>query len=66
MTKGIKLDYETADRITLDNLKASLSCIEKETKNHLKKGTYLHPDDLATNQTIYMPALKILIKYYGG
>lgn len=63
---GIKLDFETADRITLDNLKAQIKIIEKEIKNHLKRGSYLHPEDLANHQTVLIPALKTVIKYFGG
>lgn len=63
---GIVLDFETADRITLDNLKESLAVIKTEIKNHLKNGSYLHPEDLVEYQTILIPSIKALIKYYGG
>jgi hypothetical protein len=66
MSKGIKLDFETADSITRDNLKDTLKMHEREVKNHLKKGAYLHPDDLVNYQTVMIPALKTLITYYGG
>lgn len=63
---GIVLDFETADRITIDNLKESLAVIKKEIKDHLENGAYLHPEDLVEYQTVLIPSIKTLIKYYGG
>jgi hypothetical protein len=62
----LELDYETADRITLLCLKDSLKTLKKEVRNHKKKGYYMHPEDLSDAETKYIPALEVLIKYYGG
>lgn len=63
---GITLDFEVADAITLCSLKDHLKYLKKETKDHLKKGKYLHPEDLVKNQTVLIPAFEELIKFYGG
>ena len=62
---GLELDWETADRITLLNLKNSLDYLEEELKNHAS-GEWMHPDDKFNSETKYIPALKTLIDYYGG
>ena len=63
---GLVIDAETADRITVCSLKDHLSYLEKEVKAHLKKGEYMHPEDLVESQVVLIPALKTVIKYYGG
>lgn len=55
----IEISYETADEITLANLKQSL----KSLKDMLK--TLTHPEDIVNYQE-YINATKVLIKYYGG
>lgn len=55
----IEISYETADEITLANLKQSL----KSLKDMLK--TLTHPEDIV-NYLEYVNATKVLIKYYGG
>ena len=66
MKTGLEIDYEIADRITLFSLKDNLEYLEKELKEHLEDGKYMHPDDALNSQYLYIPALKTLIKYYGG
>ena len=63
MTKKIELDGETADRITLLNLKECRSYLKKELKQ-FKKGDYLHPEDVAGNIKM-IEALTLIIKYFG-
>lgn len=64
--KGLVLDYEIVDAIALQSLKDQLKYIKKEVKSCLKKGRYVHPEDLAHNQLVLIPALEAVIKYYGG
>jgi hypothetical protein len=64
--KGIVLDLETADRITLLNMQDQLSYLKKEVKDHEKKGTYMHPDDYHRTKVLTIPAFELLIQYYGG
>lgn len=66
MQKGMTIDYETADRITLLNLKDQLSTLEKEVTDHVLYGKYMHPEDLQEALNSLLPALRVLIKYYGG
>jgi hypothetical protein len=63
---GLTIDFETADRITLLTMQESLERLEKEVEDHLEKGEYMHPEDLQESMIKYIPALKTLIKYYGG
>jgi len=63
MTRKIELDGETADRITLLNLKEYRSYLKKELRN-FKKGEYLHPDDVAGNIKL-IEAITLIIKYFG-
>lgn len=60
----LELDFETADRITLLNLKDHRSYLQKELRDH-KKGEWLHPEDVVKNQQL-IEALNTLVKYYGG
>lgn len=63
---GMQIDYETADLITVTNLKEALSYLETELRNHFENGAWMHPEDVWQNQNMYIPALKTIIKYYGG
>ena len=64
MGKGIEIDYETADRITLASLKDHRKYLKKDLKEY-KKGKWLHPDDAFKNAK-FLDALELLIPYYGG
>jgi len=63
--KKIALDGETADKITVLNLKDYLKYLRKELKDHKKKGEYMHPDDVAETMKL-IPALELIIKNFGG
>jgi len=64
MSKGLEIDYDTADRITLLNLQDQLKYLRKELED-FKEGKWLHPEDVANNFKI-IAALELLIPYYGG
>lgn len=64
--QGMVLDMETADRITLCNLKNQLEYLEEELMEHKQNGKWMHPEDVRNSELIYIPALKALIGYYGG
>jgi hypothetical protein len=64
MGRGLEIDYDTADRITLLVLKDQLKYLRKELED-FKKGKWLHPEDVANNIKI-IAALELLIPYYGG
>jgi hypothetical protein len=69
----ITLDGETADRITLLNLKEYRSYLTKELTAWRKNprtednpdGVWLHPEDVAGNG-VAINALNLIIKHYGG
>lgn len=63
---GMQIDYETADLITVTNLKEALSYLETELRNHFENGAWMHPEDVWQSKNMYIPALKTIIKYYGG
>ena len=68
----ITLDGETADRITLLNLKEYRSYLTKELTDWRKNprtednpdGVWLHPEDV-TGNTVAINALNLLIKHFG-
>jgi hypothetical protein len=69
----ITLDGETADRITLLNLKEYRSYLKSELAAWKKnprtednpEGVWLHPEDVAGN-TVAINALNLIIKHFGG
>ena len=65
MNKGLQIDYETADRITLLCLKEQLDYLREELRQHQYENQYMHPEDVA-NTVKMMPALELIIKHYGG
>jgi hypothetical protein len=64
MSRGITLDFDTADRITLLVLHDQLKYLRKELEDY-KEGKWLHPEDVVNNAKI-IAALELLIPYYGG
>jgi len=66
MNRGIKIDFETADKITLATLKDSLSYLEKEYKDYKKGKQWMHPEDAEKSKEELIPSFKTIIKYYGG
>jgi hypothetical protein len=68
----ITLDGETADRITLLNLKEYRSHLTKELAAWRKnprtednpEGIWLHPEDVVGN-TVAINALNVIIKHFG-
>lgn len=64
MKKGLEIDFDTADRITLITLKEQRRYLKKELAD-FKKGGYLHPEDVVNN-TRLVEAMDMIIKYYGG
>ena len=60
---GLELDLETADRITLLNLKEYRARLQKELDD-FESGEYLHPDDIAGNVT-RIRALNLIIADYS-
>lgn len=66
MSRGLTIDFETADRITLCCMKEQLGYLKEEIRLHVEEGKYLHPEDYHNSMTKYIPALELLIDYFGG
>jgi hypothetical protein len=64
--KNMSIPYEVADGITLACLKDNLEYLREEIRLHVEEGAYLHPEDYHNSMTKYIPALELLIPYYGG
>jgi hypothetical protein len=64
MSRGLEIDYDTADKITLLTLQDQLKYLRKELEDY-KEGKWLHPEDV-TNNIKLISALELLIPYYGG
>ena len=66
MNKGITLPFEVADGITLATLQEQHSYLKEELRAHLEDGKYLHKEDAYNSQFKLIPALELLIDYFGG
>lgn len=64
MKKGLQIDFETADRITVITLKEQRKYLKKELVD-FKKGKWLHPEDVVNNTRV-VQALDVVIKHFGG
>ncbi len=64
--KGLTIPYEVADNITLATLQDQLKYLKEEVRLHVEQGQYLHPEDYHNSMTRLIPALEVLIPYYGG
>lgn len=62
-TRQLTIDGETADRITVLNLKDYRAYLKKELKEY-KQGQWLHPEDVVMNMQV-IEALNLVIKQYG-
>lgn len=66
MSRGLQIDFETADRIAVCVMQDQLKYLKEEIRLHVEEGQYLHPEDYELSSTKYIPALETLIKYFGG
>lgn len=65
MSKGLTLDFETADRITVLSLRDHLNYLKQEVKDHVENGSWMHPEDFEQSVTKLIPALETILKYFG-
>ena len=65
MKRGIVLDWEAADKITVDVLKEQRDYLEKELKLYRKGKQWMHEEDVRRSQEELIPALNVIIKYFG-
>jgi hypothetical protein len=64
--KGIEIPFEVADGIVVASLKEHIEYLKEEVRAHVEEGKYLHPDDYHNSMTKLIPAMELLIGYYGG
>ena len=65
MGKGLELDFDTADRITLLTLINQRKILNEQLEDYFKKDKWLHADDVI-RYTETTKALELVISYYGG
>ena len=68
MSKEIKLEipFEVADGIVLAALKNHIGYLREEVRAHVEDGAYLHPEDYHDHMVKLIPAMELIIEYYGG
>lgn len=64
--KKLEIPFEVADGIAVASMKDQLSYLKEEVRLHVEEGQYLHPEDYHKSMTQLIPALELLIDYYGG
>jgi hypothetical protein len=63
---NLTIPHEVADGIAVACMQDQLKYLIEETRAHVEDGKYLHPEDYYNNTVKYIPALKLLIDYFGG
>lgn len=63
---GLVIPLDVADGITVACLHQHLAYLQEEVRAHKEDGEYMHPEDYVDSTTKYIPALQILIPYFGG
>jgi hypothetical protein len=64
--KELTIPFEIADGITLATLQEQRSYLKEEIRLHIEEGRYMHPEDYHNSMTKLIPAMELLIEYYGG
>lgn len=59
-TIGVRIDYETVDRITVAGLQDYRDSLQKQLKRHAEGG-WLHPEDVIHSQKM-IEALEFVLK----
>lgn len=78
-TEGLRIPYEVADSITVTVLQDQLAYLLREQRwfetpeldrfaleKDIGYRLWVHPEDYSRNRDLYIPALKLIIEYYGG
>ena len=66
MTKGLEIPFEVADSIVIALLTEHVGYLKEEIRLHVEEGHYLHPEDYHKSMVKLIPAIELLIDYYGG
>lgn len=62
--KGLEIDFETADRITILNMQEIRQRLIDDMNDYYNGG-WLHPDDVLMNKQ-YIECLDVMIDFWGG
>lgn len=65
MVADYKISCETADLIALAVMQDHYKYLMEETRLHVQEGQWMHPEDYQKNMQL-IPALQLLIEYFGG
>jgi hypothetical protein len=65
MTK-LEIPFEVADGIVVASLKNQIGYLKEEIRLHTEEGGYLHAEDYHNSMVNLIPAMEMLIDYYGG
>ena len=66
MSKNLEIPFEVADGIVLASLLNHIGYLREEVRAHVEDGAYLHPEDYHNNMVKLIPAMELIIEYYGG
>ena len=66
MTKGLEIPFEIADGIVIASLIEHVGYLKEQIRLHVEEGQYLHPEDYHKSMVKLIPAIEMLIDYYGG
>ena len=64
MSNGLKISWETADNITVDNLHDVYVSVKRDLAMHSRGEMWMHEEDVEANKKL-VKALKRVLKYYG-
>jgi len=64
--KKLEIPFEVADGIVLASLQNHIGFLKEEIREHVEEGAYLHPEDYHNSMVNLIPAMELLIDYYGG
>jgi hypothetical protein len=63
--RGLEIDFETANRITILTLKEHVGYLKEELRQHIEQETWMHPEDVV-DTPIRISQIESVIKYFGG
>ena len=64
--KNLEIPFEIADGIVLASLQNHIGYLREEIRAHVEDGEYLHPEDYHNSMVNLIPAMQLIIDYYGG
>lgn len=66
MNRGLEIPFDVADGIVIASLTEHVGYLKEEIRLHIEQGQYLHPEDYHNFMVKLIPAIELLIDYYGG